>query len=406
MTTRNFVPRAAGEGSLGTEAKPWGNVYTKKLITPDGDINGNIDARSSIIVATSPAFYERSSLPTPAQTKITIAPTWININGTGCVSAADCVLDLNSATAWDNGTYATAGNRAGKDFYIYAAKTQSGSTPSFVLSANATCPTGYAAGNVRQIGGFHCLCKSVGTISGHALSGYVTGDILPASVWDLKWRAISSNAGMVWCGTTWVDIYLAGWDGSKLVSQYGAEIQDGYSTVPWHGEKFVEYFHKLGKRLIWRDEFVDFAKGSNEKTNIAGTSDPGTTGGHVDTAGRRMISNYGVEDCVGVQWQWCGDISMLPATAGASNRVANDTNYYLENYAWDPGNRVGEATVDGDKTKYGNTYGVGPVRLLVGADWDDGSSCGSRSVFGDILSAYRYDGRAGRGASELRSAAR
>ena len=406
MTTRNFVPRAAGEGSLGTEAKPWGNVYTKKLFTPDGDINGNIDARSSIIVATSPAFYERSSLPTPAQTKMTIHPTWININGDGCVSNADVTLDMNAASSWDSGTYATAGNRAGKDFYIYAAKPQSGNVPTFVLSANATCPTGYTAGNVRQIGGFHCLCKSVGTISGHALSGYVTGDILPASVWDLKWRAIASNAGMVWCGTAWVDIYLAGWDGSKLVSQYGATIQDGYSPVPWHGEKFVEYFHKLGKRLIWRDEFVDFAKGSNEKTNIAGSADPGTTGGHVDTAGRRMISNYGVEDCVGVQWQWCGDISMVPAKAGASNLVANDTNYYLENYTWDPGNRVGNAEVDGDKTKYGNTWGVGPVRLLVGAIWHDGSSCGSRSVSGANLSARRLDFSAGRGASELRSVAR
>lgn len=406
MTTRNFVPRAAGEGSLGTEAKPWGNIYTKKLATPDGDINGNIDARSSIIVATSPAFYERSSLPTPAQTKMTIHPTWININGDGCVSNADVTLDMNAASSWDSGTYATAGNRAGKDFYIYAVKAQDSHAPSFVLSANATCPVGYTASNVRQIGGFHCLCKSVGTISGHTLSGYATGDILPASVWDLKWRAISSNAGMVWCGTAWVDIYLAGWDGSKLVSQYGATIQDGYSPVPWHGEKFVEYFHKLGKRLIWRDEFVDFAKGSNEKTNIAGSADPGTTGGHVDTAGRRMISNYGVEDCVGAQWQWCGDISMVPAKAETSNYVANDTDYYLENYTWDPSNRVGNAEVDGDKTKYGNTWGVGPVRLLVGASWLGGSSCGSRSVDGAPLSASRSDDYAGRGASELRPAAR
>ena len=406
MTTRNFVPRAAGEGSLGTEAKPWGNIYTKKLVTPDGDINGNIDARSSIIVATSPAFYERSSLPTPAQTKMTIHPTWININGDGCVSNADVTLDMNAASSWDSGTYATAGNRAGKDFYIYAVKAQDSHAPSFVLSANATCPVGYTASNVRQIGGFHCLCKSVGTISGHTLSGYATGDILPASVWDLKWRAISSNAGMVWCGTAWVDIYLAGWDGSKLVSQYGATIQDGYSPVPWHGEKFVEYFHKLGKRLIWRDEFVDFAKGSNEKTNIAGSADPGTTGGHVDTAGRRMISNYGVEDCVGAQWQWCGDISMVPAKAETSNYVANDTDYYLENYTWDPSNRVGNAEVDGDKTKYGNTWGVGPVRLVVGALWNGGSSCGSRSVAGSPLSAPRADHFAGRGASELRPAAR
>ena len=94
---------------------------------------------------------------------------------------------------------------------------------------------------------------------------------------------------------------------------------------------------------------------------------------------------------------------IIPAHAGLT--VANDTNYYLENYTWDPGNRVGNAEVDGDKTKYGNTYGVGPVRLLVGAGWDDGSSCGSRSVDGYSLSAYRSGYSAGRGASELRPAA-
>ena len=31
MSTRSFVPRADGEGSIGTEVKNWGSVYTKEL---------------------------------------------------------------------------------------------------------------------------------------------------------------------------------------------------------------------------------------------------------------------------------------------------------------------------------------------------------------------------------------
>jgi hypothetical protein len=50
-------------------------------------------------------------------------------------------------------------------------------------------------------------------------------------------------------------------------------------------------------------------EGSNQKTNILGSADPVTTGPHIDTAGRRMISNIGLEDGCGVMNQWLSDQS-------------------------------------------------------------------------------------------------
>ena len=35
MSTKNIVPRADGEGSLGTAAKRWGNVKKKKVTCPE-----------------------------------------------------------------------------------------------------------------------------------------------------------------------------------------------------------------------------------------------------------------------------------------------------------------------------------------------------------------------------------
>ena len=54
-----------------------------------------------------------------------------------------------------------------------------------------------------KLGGFHCLCVDVGTISGHALTNYIAGDILPRSCWDLKHKPRSEPEGygskLGWC---------------------------------------------------------------------------------------------------------------------------------------------------------------------------------------------------------------
>lgn len=321
-------------------------------------------------IKNNPNYYNRDELFTTNKTTVTIPKDLkININGNCYISTINKSLQLS--------TVDTPANLAGKDVYIYACEPTSGTEPIFVLSLNSTVPTGYTANNSRKIGGFHCLCKDVGVIEGHTLSGYVTGDILPATRWDLLHRPKGEPEGFAYEELTdcWIAIYLPSWDGTKLVSVYNGVIADGVSTKKWHGEAFYEQFAKQGMRLVWRHEFQMGAKGSNEQTNIQGSSDPNTTGGHVDTAGRRMISNIGLEDCCGVSWQLAMDLGF----AGGSGW--NDSVY--------------DSSVDSQK--YGQSYGT-LYRLRLGASWNSGSACGSRSVACDNVSSY-YSAR---GASEPR----
>lgn len=317
-------------------------------------------------------YFSRDSLFTSNKTSIVIPKNMrININGEAYISTRN--VTLNTSTLGEN--------LAGKDVYIYACEPTSGTEPDFVLSLNSTVPTGYTAENSRKIGGFHCLCKDVGIIEGHALSGYVAGDILPATRWDLEHRPKGSPEGFAYEELTdcWIAIYLPSWDGTKLVSVYNGVIADGVSTKKWHGEAFYEQFVKQGMRLVWRHEFQMGAKGSNEQTNIQGSSDPNTTGGHVDTAGRRMISNIGLEDCCGVLWQFAMDLGF----AGGSG--------------WT--NSVYHSAVD-DRS-YGQTYGT-LYRLLLSSSWKYGSACGSRSANCNASAAYVDVNNSSRGASEPR----
>lgn len=316
-------------------------------------------------------YFSRDSLFTSNKTSIVIPKNMrININGEAYISTHN--VTLNTSTLGEN--------LAGKDVYIYALA-GSGTEPDFVLSLNSTVPTGYTAENSRKIGGFHCLCKDVGIIEGHALSGYVAGDILPATRWDLEHRPKGSPEGFAYEELTdcWIAIYLPSWDGTKLVSVYNGVIADGISAKKWHGEAFYEQFVKQGMRLVWRHEFQMGAKGSNEQTNIQGSSDPNTTGGHVDTAGRRMISNIGLEDCCGVLWQFAMDLGFTDGS-GWTNSVYNSSV---------------------DDRSYGQTYGT-LYRLLLGSIWYNGAYCGSRSAYCADSSALVYVGDSSRGASEPR----
>lgn len=188
---------------------------------------------------------------------------------------------------------------AGKDYYVYVCE-----DGQIKVSLNSTYPAGYTANNSRKIGGFHTLCVAVGTITGHSLTNFAVKAILPASVWCLNHRPWCSPEGMVWSeqARVWVDIYLQSGNGATTASINGATITD---TRNWMN--FVDDLAAVKKRLLSDDEFAAIAEGSNQKTNIAGSADPVTTGGHADTAGRRMVSNIGVEDACGAMWQWLRD---------------------------------------------------------------------------------------------------
>ena len=298
----------------------------------------------------------------------------VNIGNYAFVTQSDSQVDIALAGG--------ASARAGKDVYIYAcwpSNVESG-IPVFVASMNSTTPTGYNATNSRKIGGVHCLCTDVGTIAGHPLSGYVAGDVLPASLWDLRHRPVSAPEGMVYIEPLdlWADIYLNSWDGEKVVSEYGAVIADGISSRAYHWWRWVEEFNTLKKRLPHRWEFRELADGSPEAVNITGSNDPNTTGGHTATNSQRIISKYGCEDCTGVLWQCGSDLT----THGGADTWAEYS--YNSSIVPTETNRGGEY--------YATTYAA-----AFGGLWKDGSYCGSRSVAWDSSVVYLISTYSARG---------
>ena len=324
--------------------------------------------------------YIRSELPTSAKTSITISSMALTINSLTYELKDEETLSLNSSSSWDSATYATASSRAGKDFYIYACQPSSGTTPTLILSANSTVPAGYTATNSRKIGGFHCECLDVGTVTNeNSMNGYATGDIIPYSIWDLKHRPKSSPEGMVYVEplNIWISLYILSWDGSKLVPAYNGVQADGASAKPFSGTEFAEYLAKVNMRLPRYDEFVVFAKGIQECVNVKGSSDVNTTGGHYTTDNKRIVSSYGIEDCAGVIWQWLSDVFGSDFTDHwntSSNRDARNVR--------------------------GDCWGGGLRRALVGGCWGDNVCCGSRASNVFFWSAGANVLHACRGASE------
>ena len=275
--------------------------------------------------------------------------------------SSQATLDLSLEATWDSVAtdYRVAATRAGLDFYIYACNTAT-RTPDILVSVNSSAPTGYNTTTSKKIGGFHCLCVAVGTIASHTLTDYLAGDVLPQSVYDLKFMPESAPEGMVYDSGTgkWVDIYLASVSGTTLISLNGGTIADGASAVKFHWYKFVQWLGRQKKKLPNQAEFMALSYGANQGTNITGDADPGTTAGHTDSAGRRMISNIGCEDCCGVLWQWGRD-------RGGGQSAAS----YVDAY-----------DANDDAGSLGQHY-LAPNCVIFGGDWNDGVQCGSRGSY-------------------------
>jgi hypothetical protein len=381
----------------------WGTNLGRKLTAQE--VHENFKWAALFGVAQNTQFYKRSSRPlaksNTARTTIVMQILYVEINGEGYYfSGGD--FDLDTTGAWDDTQYQTPGNRAGKDFYIYAGVPSSGYAADIVLSANATVPSGYTADTSRKIGGFHCLCADIGTstygyvnstddialvdmayeshsISGtqHWLEGYAQGDVLPFSLWDLLHRPVSSPEGMVYDpgSDVWVDIYLASASSGNLKSIYNATTADGGNG--WHQYRLQQMFARARKLLPRQDEFVSFSLGSPQGVNISGSADSGTTGGHSATDGKRIVSLIGVEDATGVLWQWGRE-------AGATNDVGSSwANAY-----------------DGNDSNVAGQHYEAPNRARFGGHWGDGSSCGSRGSYWSAPALNLASSIGGRGVAE------
>lgn len=359
-------------------------------------------------IAALPAHYERNSkwanggsdTATHRRTIVSPSRLTVNVNDIGYLLPSALSLDLNTATNWDSTAtdYTVAANRAGKDFYIYACTPESGIAPVIVLTANSTVPTGHAASTSRKIGGFHCLCGDVGTISGHTLTGYLAGDILPNSVWDLKHRSASNPEGMVYIDqlNLWVDIYLQSGTGPSTASVYGATITD---TRIWNDH--VDDLAAVKKKLLDDTEFQIAAEGSNQQTNINGGADPVTSGCRTDSAGRRMISNFGIENCCGALYQWLRDQAWQFGAATNhthSVTVSGDAQTVTTgNPSVDVAPSFNWKNVVGSK---GNLYvqgTYGDVKLAAGGYWGSTTNAGSRARIQYYHRWYTYNWMSARG---------
>jgi hypothetical protein len=266
----------------------------------------------------------------------------------------------------------------GKDYYVFLV--WNGSGFEFKASLNKTAPDGVAVDDCKIIGGFHTLCADAGTgmiywhfspaeALDHPLNGYIAGDILPQSVWCLNNRPFSEPEGMVYIQPLdfWCDIYLQ--------SGIGADTKSAYQGVITRNRQFgdiVEDQFMVKKQLLSDAEFSAAMLGSNEKTACAGASEAGATkdgaGGRVDTAGRRMLSIYGVEEGCGSIWQYLRQ-AICNGSGGPTGQSGEKGNYWVT--------------------------GV----LLAGANWNDGTSCGSRARHASHVRSYSDSYVGGRGRS-------
>ena len=338
---------------------------------------------------------------------------------------ADTVFDVSTdmQTAADASSTRT-GQLNGRDYFVYLVP--EGTGVKLVVSCNSTYPNdidaNYNANNTRKIGQFSTLCVDAGyslqgkiaaaprteTVGGkyllkqydaddedgfydfynknivsvttgtyydvltveHPLAGFKAGDILPESVWCLSFRPHSDGAGMVYDVDTDIaaDIYLQSGKGKLTSSVYGGTITDSRPQ-----QNHQDDMRQVRKRLLFDNEFASIASGSNECTNIYNSAAPGTTGGHKDTAERRMISFIGCEDCCGVMWQWAEDCGL----AGEG----------------------GFSVYDG-QGKFGKMYGT-CYGLLFGGSWSSATGCGSRGRVANAARSSTDGDIGGRGASRV-----
>lgn len=244
------------------------------------------------------------------------------------------------------------------------------------FSLNTTAPEGYAVNDVLRIGGFHTMCLSINSSNApsaeHPAVGYNSGEIIPNSIWDNLHRPKCSPNGMAYCDLLdlWADIYPQSGKDGAATSVYGGTAV--HSRV-W--EDHANDMRLVGKRLIWDHEYSVLADGSPEKVAVKGAAQPNpdTTGGHMATNNKYMVSKYFLWEMAGLRWCWLNNVCANGGSGWSNSQGLSGAKGQL----------------------YGASYA-----LLAGGCWADSSYCGSRSRHGDYGRGTVYATYGGRGVCE------
>jgi len=310
---------------------------------------------------------------------------------------ADQNLEFIFANILDTGSLAN-----GKDYYLFLYRTQGGQNV-LVASLTKSAPDGLNPADVVLIGGFHTLCVSAGSgmtyVKGgqtlqHPLNDFIAADILPDSVWCLNHKPYSEPEGMVYVPSLdfWCDIYKQSGSGMNTKSAYQGAITRSRQYVD-----HVEDMFCIKKELLDDGEFAAAMLGSNEKTTVAGANESGANnggaGGRNDTAGRRMISIYGIEEGCGATWEWLRTTSAAGVNGTIHGQISASPVTY--DYIVMTQSACGPYGQAGNK---GSFYGL-IGSLLAGGNWSNGASCGSRARDAGDARSKASTGLAGRGRS-------
>jgi hypothetical protein len=312
--------------------------------------------------------------------------------------SSDDEEELAIASILDTGNLAS-----GKDYYLFKCPPIEEEAV-YKVSLVKTAPQGFDPEDVTLIGGFHTLCVAVGDgltyVEGgetkqHPLNGYSAGDVLPYSVWCLNHRPHSEPEGMVYIPSLdfWCDIYLQSGSGANTKSVYHGAITRLRQYVD-----FVEDQFCVKKELLDDGEFAAAMLGSNEQTTVLGANEDGATsggaGGHKDTANRRMISIYGIEEGCGSLWQFLRTTSAGGAQGSMHGQLADDP---AVTYGWISMTTSGYGPYgqSGGKGKYWGLVGA----LLAGGAWGNSAGCGSRARAANSARSSASSSVGGRGRS-------
>jgi hypothetical protein len=288
----------------------------------------------------------------------------LELNGSP-VSVPQASIDLNSTENWDSAYpgYATPNIRAGSNLCVYV-------TPEkLIVSPNTTVPTGYTAANSRKIGGFHCLppyfasatnktpilTALPGLSASHPAYGFLAGDIVPTSIWDLIDLPECSPEGMVKISEGWwVDIYKQSGTGLTTASVWNASCT---RSRTW-GDT-VDDFELVGKDLLTDSLWQKAMRGCPEGVNVAGSVDPVTAGLYLMTNGLPNISDRFVIGGPGEGYEWTDTQAAKTVSVSALSTEPS--------FAWTALQSKGSIYTQGSD-----------VKLLAGCSWSAGSLCGSR----------------------------
>ena len=365
---------SSGSGSSGGGSGTGGNKYCRWLrFDPQNKKGLIIKEGTTIRLANESTISYTEDTRIDLTSDIDSAGTdyFVYIDNSGNISASSTYLNDNDKVKI--GRFHTLCVNVGSNVTMTApASANSGLTTSdtYLIKSyrQEEDPDFYAFYN-KQIKSISANAKYDVVTVDHPLSGFTANDILPESVFCLGWYpdCLKEDA-MVYDKNTdiVVDIYLQSGTGEKTASKYNAT-----HTVNREAENHFWDLQQVGKKPLTDLQFTSIAIGGNECTNIVGSSDKGTVGGHADTAGRRMISAIGVEEACGYLWQWLENL--VSWTDGKWNTRDGRGSFGQE---------------------YGNTY-----VLIAGGSWVDGSLCGSRGRASNNVRSRCVAGIGSRGSS-------